>query len=148
MDISLRAARKSDIEWLEPFYELLMRPYVELTHSWDSMKFRESFDASLVSIVMIENEDVGMLKKEHRGDDLYLGDIQIHDDYQGRGIGTYLIKKVIEEGESLDLPVRLRVLKGNPAHELYLRLGFIEEEELDNCYQLVKWVERGSVFDH
>ncbi len=142
MEISLRAARESDIDWLEPFYENLMRPYVELTHPWDAMRFRESFDPSLASIIVADGRDIGLLKKELRSGDLYLGDIQIHSDYQGAGIGTNLVRQVIAEGESLGLPVRLRVHKGNPAHQWYLRLGFTVETELNNCYQLIKLAEQ------
>ncbi len=96
---------------------------------------------------MADDSDIGMLKTERRSDDLYLGDIQIHTDYQGRGIGARLVRQVVAEGESLGLPVRLRVLKGSPAYEWYQRLGFAVETELDNCYQLIKVVEQVAASD-
>ena len=46
------------------------------------------------------------------------------------------VKTVIQSGNLASKPIRLRVLKGNPAKELYLRLGFNEIQILDNCYMM------------
>lgn len=135
MKISQRAASLEDIEWLEPFYESIMRPYyVELKLEWDCTKFRESFDLRITKIIQADGIDIGMLKVEEREDCIYLGDIQIDSGYRGKGIGTKLVKTVIQCGNLASKPIRLRVLKGNPAKQLYLRLGFKEIQQLDNCY--------------
>jgi GNAT superfamily N-acetyltransferase len=135
MKISLRAATIEDIEWLEPFYESIMRPYyIELKWEWDSTKFREFFDPNITKVIQADGIDIGMLRVEEREDCIYLGDIQLDSAYRGRGIGTQLIKTVIRSAIIANKPVRLRVLKGNPAKDLYLRLGFREIQILDNCF--------------
>jgi ribosomal protein S18 acetylase RimI-like enzyme len=78
----------------------------------------------------------GMLKVEDREDCIYVCDIQIDRAYRRKGIGTQLIKTAIESAILANKPIRLRVLKGNPAKDLYLRLGFREIQALDNCYML------------
>jgi GNAT superfamily N-acetyltransferase len=77
-----------------------------------------------------------MLKVEEREDCIYLGDIQIDRAYRGKGIGTQLIKTAIESAMIANKPIRLRVLKGNPAKDLDLRLGFREIQVLENCYMM------------
>ena len=144
MNISLRQARAEDLTWLNGFYESLMRPYVELTHVWDDKKFRESFNPEITSIVQVDGEDIGMLKTEKRVDCIYLGDIQIKEAFQGRGIGTSLIKDVIENAKEIGVPVRLRVLKGNPVKKLYHSLGFVEIADLENCHELEWNIEQAS----
>ncbi|WP_309730013.1 GNAT family N-acetyltransferase [Chamaesiphon sp. OTE_75_metabat_556] len=135
MKISQRAATLDDLEWLEPFYESIMRPYyVELNWEWDKTKFRESFDPNVTKIIQADGIDIGMLKVEERDDCIYLGDIQLDRAYRRKGIGTQLIKTAIESAILASKPIRLRVLKGNPAKDLYLRLGFGEIQALDNCY--------------
>ena len=135
MKISQRAASLEDIEWLEPFYESIMRPYyVELKLEWDRTKFRESFDLVITKIIQADSIDIGMLKVEEREDCIYICDIQIDSGYRGKGIGTKLVKTVIQSGNLASKPIRLLVLKGNPAKELYLRLGFKEIQILANCY--------------
>jgi GNAT superfamily N-acetyltransferase len=96
MKISQRDASWDDLEWLEPFYESIMRPhYIELKLAWDSTKFREYFDPRLTKIIQADGIEIGMLKVEERVDCMYLGDIQIQQAYRNKGIGTSLIESVI-----------------------------------------------------
>jgi ribosomal protein S18 acetylase RimI-like enzyme len=83
-----------------------------------------------------------MLKVEERDDCIYLGDIQIDSAYQNQGIGTKLIETVIHRATIANKPIRLRVLKGNSAKNLYVRLGFREIETLDNSYILERNIDR------
>jgi GNAT superfamily N-acetyltransferase len=137
MEISQRAALAGDIEWLEPFYESIMRPYyVALNCEWDDTKFREYFNPDLTKIIQADGIDIGMIKVEERLDCVYLGDIQIASAYRNKGIGTHLIKTVIKSANLVNKPVRLRVLNGNPAQNLYLRLGFREIEVVDNAWMM------------
>jgi ribosomal protein S18 acetylase RimI-like enzyme len=139
MEITQRAALAADIEWLEPFYESIMRPYyVELNCEWDDTKFREYFNPDKTKIIQADGVDIGMLNVEERSDCIYLGDIQIDSTYRNKGIGTHLIETVIKSANLVNKPVRLRVLKGNPARNLYLRLGFREIQILDNAWMMEK----------
>lgn len=136
MYYTTRPAIDSDLEWLDPFYEELMRPYVELTHKWDRTKFRESFSPEHTHIIQFNNQDIGMLKVEQRNGYIFLGDIQIKKEFQGQGIGSKLVNDLIQKSKSQALPIRLRVLKGNPAKKLYQHLGLALINELDNYYEL------------
>jgi ribosomal protein S18 acetylase RimI-like enzyme len=143
MKISQRAATLEDLEWLEPFYESIMRPYyVEFNYEWDSTKFREHFDPQITKVIQADGIDIGMIRVEARADCIYLGDIQIKREYRDKGIGTQLIETVIQSGNLANKPIRLRVLKGNPAKALYLRLGFKEIQSLDNCHLLERAADR------
>jgi GNAT superfamily N-acetyltransferase len=134
MQISQRDATWDDVEWLEPFYKSVMRPYyVELNLFWDSTKFRDYFDPKLTQIIQVDGVDIGLIKTEERLDCIYLGDIQIQSEYRNKGIGTSLIESVIRLASIVNKPVRLRVLRGNPAKNLYLRVGFKEVEKFDDC---------------
>ena len=140
MSYTTRLATDSDLEWLDPLYEELMKPYVELTHKWDKTKFRESFSPEHTHIIQFGNQDIGMLKVEKRDGYIYLGDIQIKKEFQCQGIGSRLVNNLIQQSQSQALPIRLRVLKGNPAKKLYQRLGFALIKELDNCYEMEYFV--------
>ena len=134
MKIAQRAATWDDVEWLEPFYKSIMYPYyVEMNLTWDDTKFREYFDPQSTKIIQADGLDIGMLKVQERVDCIYLGDIQLDREYRNKGIGTSLIESVIRAAIVANKPVRLRVLRGNPAKKLYIRLGFKEVETFDDC---------------
>jgi len=55
-------------------------------------------------------------------------------DYQRRGIGSHLIERLLAEARSARLPLRLRVLRLDPACALYQRMGFKIVEETPERY--------------
>ncbi|HLM00911.1 MAG TPA: GNAT family N-acetyltransferase, partial [Pyrinomonadaceae bacterium] len=57
-------------------------------------------------------------------DETALVSIRLLPEFQNRGIGTKLIKDVLAASIAKNKPVRLQVLKINPARNLYERLGF------------------------
>jgi len=129
MNFTQRTAVYQDKEWLEPFYESLMRPYVEKTHEWDETLFDKYFEPEKVSIIQVNGIDIGMFKVEYFEDYIYLADIQISEGYQGKGIGSTIIQTLIKKSQKTNLPIRLKVLKVNPARHLYEKLGFQLSEE-------------------
>ena len=136
MKYLLRQATKEDIEWLDPFYEKTMRPYVELTHEWNPTVFREKYNPSNCQIIQIDGMDMGLFKKELKDGSLFLWDIQIEEKYRNCGIGSDLISLLKSEAKLLNLPIRLRVLKGNPADHFYRVHGFKVIDELDYCFEM------------
>lgn len=70
-----------------------------------------------------------MIATEKRDAELFLEKVYILPRVQGQGIGTHLVRRVLDEGLGAGLPVTLRVLKGNPARRLYERLGFVVVEQ-------------------
>lgn len=130
MDFVLRPARAADYEWLWNLKRLTMRPYVEQTWGiWDDFAqeefFRHSYRAEAVQVIVVDRTDAGLLHVEREPHEIFLANIQIHPDFQNRGLGSAVVRTVIETGHQLNLPIRLQVLKVNrDARRLYERLGF------------------------
>ncbi len=57
-------------------------------------------------------------------------EIGLLPEFQGQGIGTALLRQVIEEGHAVGKRVTIHVEKFNPARRLYARLGFREVQDL------------------
>ena len=78
-----------------------------------------------MSIIECEGHSVGGLSLESRLDSIYVHELQVLPQYQGRGIGTRVIENLIEQAAARGLPVTLSVVPANPrAQILYERLGF------------------------
>lgn len=73
---------------------------------------------------------IGLLDVRCNEKEIEVVNIQIHPDYQGRGTGTAILRKILDDGATRGVPVTLRVLKTNEdARRLYQRLGFIDDGE-------------------
>ena len=126
MDISLRPVTERDFDFLWELNVATMRDYVERTWGWDEQwqrrDFEEKFNSREADVVTVNGTDVGYLRVEDREDCLFIASIQIASDFQNQGIGTRLVRDIIDKS---DKPVTLQVLKVNPAAlRLYERLGF------------------------
>lgn len=106
-----------------------MREVIEKTWGWDETWQRADFDRRfaeyIVWIIEAECRAAGSLWLEWRPDSLYIHELQVLPEFQGKSIGTAVIQNVIEQAASRGLPVTLSVVPANPrAKSLYERLGF------------------------
>ena len=80
----------------------------------------EEFD-----VLLIDGSPIGCIRVEDHPDHMHFAEIQILPEFQGRGIGSDIIRNEMARAKGLQKPVRLQVLTSNHrALELYLRLGF------------------------
>lgn len=134
---SLRQATEDDHDFLYALHASTIRQAVEATWGpWDEdfqrQWFKDHWDPRPQQIIVVEGQDVGVLKLERYQDELFLALIEVAPDWQGRGLGTAVIRDVQAQAREAGLPVTLQVLKGNPmARRLYERLGFevVQERE-------------------
>lgn len=66
-----------------------------------------------------------------------LREIQLLPDYRGLGLGAQLLEQVLNHAAQQGKSTKLRVLKKNPAYQLYLRLGFQVYEQSETQYFMV-----------
>ena len=75
-------------------------------------------------LVMLEGEVIGWLQTAATDDALFLAQLFVDTRFQRRGIGSRLMRILIEEAARENRAVTLGVVKTNPARRLYERLGF------------------------
>jgi len=111
-----------------------MRAYVEATWGiWDEAehrsRIRDSFEPSTHRLVHVDGQLAGLLAVKVHAEHVQLVKLFLLPSFQGRGIGTRLVRQVMAQAAAQERPVRLRVLRVNPAQRLYLRLGFVITDE-------------------
>ena len=135
MRISLRPATERDYDFVWWLHGATMRTYVEAIWGWDEAVqrrlFQERFDPPRIEIIECDGEAAGYISVERSEESIFLSSIEIAPDFQGQGIGTDLIRGLQDEAERRGVPLKLRVLQGNPARRLYKRLGFEATEETE-----------------
>jgi ribosomal protein S18 acetylase RimI-like enzyme len=71
--------------------------------------------------------------REHR-----IMDIAFAPEHCGQGLGTALLRDLLDEAAAVGKCVTIHVEKNNPAMRLYRRLGFVAVEDKD-VYDLMRW---------
>jgi len=103
---------------------------LRLNMDWQEASFQEPWKATEVRIITLDDSDIGGCRVLSTTMRFYLRK-SIDRPFQRRGIGTQVIHRLIDEGNRANQPVRLNVVKINPAVHLYERLGFriVDEDE-------------------
>jgi ribosomal protein S18 acetylase RimI-like enzyme len=88
-------------------------------------------------IILFKGEPAGRLILVRTGQEIRLADIALRPAYRRAGIGTVLIKDLMNEAENAGKPIRLQVETQNQqAHSLYERLGFTTTGETMTHFQM------------
>jgi GNAT superfamily N-acetyltransferase len=125
--LALRSAHPEDFDYCARLYfEGMGNLIKELNLDVDShfAGVHQQWDVAQVRIITLDGTDIGWLQSFVKEDALFLGQLFVDKSLRGQGIGTEVIKGLIEEAASADRAITLGVVKTNPALRLYERLGF------------------------
>jgi GNAT superfamily N-acetyltransferase len=139
MQIVLRPAVSQDFEYCKRLYFTGMKKIIEelgLDMAAQAASFLQNWDLAEVRIIAVGNSEVGWLQSSVRDDGLFVAQLFVDDPFQGQGIGTEVMNRLIGEASRLNQAVRLAVVKTNPALRLYERLGFHITHEDDRKFYL------------
>ena len=142
MNPVLRAATAGDRAWLWATKRRCLRPYVELTWGlWDDAAqlagFDSKFDPAEIRIIAGAGRDAGYLAVARGEREFQLFNLMINPEFQNQGLGTAVLRGLLAEARAGGIPVRLQVLKVNPARRLYERLGFTVIEETPTHFRML-----------
>jgi ribosomal protein S18 acetylase RimI-like enzyme len=134
----LRPVADDDREFLVELYDSVREP--ELAHlTWDAAAraafieqqfgaqdahYRTNYPGATLDVIEVDGERAGRLYVHRGPSDIRIMDIAIAPAFRGRGIGTELLRALIEEAERSGRKLSIHVEMNNPAKRLYERLGF------------------------
>lgn len=161
MALRLRRARRTDMEFLFSLYastrteELAVvdwtpaqkEGFLRMQFRAQDAYYRENYPGALFQVVLLDRQPVGRLYLHRRPDEIRVMDISLLPEYRGRGIGTTLLRQVLQEGTERCLPVTIHVERFNPARSLYERLGFqlVEDQGVYLFMKRLPSTEEGHV---
>jgi len=125
----LRPSLECDAEFLYLTAESCFRPIIEvLGRKWSTARMQEKcrHDAlsGMTSIIEVEGRTAGYFIVERRPDEFWLDALVLAPDFQRQGIGATIVSGLRREARSLQVPIRLGVLVGNPAQTFWKQHGF------------------------
>jgi ribosomal protein S18 acetylase RimI-like enzyme len=127
MPVALRPAIDCDFDYCRRLYFGEMEWIIEklnLDRAAQEVGFKGQWNPGQVRIIVLDGVDIGWLQTVTQDDDFFIAQLFVDRPFQRRGIGTELMKRLIEQAERARQAVLLSVVKINPARRLYERLGF------------------------
>lgn len=135
--ISIRPATKNDEAFLldlfastRPEFSLLnlpegqMQALMTMQFNAQRQQYDECYPQAESKIILQDQRPIGRMLVDRSGREFTLIDIAVLPEHRNGGIGTSLVQDLLSEAVVAGKPVRLHVLKSNPALRLYQRLGF------------------------
>jgi ribosomal protein S18 acetylase RimI-like enzyme len=132
------ASTRVDEMAIVPWSEQEKAAFLDMQFRAQDTFYRREFPNSEFDVLLQNGEPIGRLYTNLTPTALHVLDIALLPEYRGNGLGTRLIKDLMEQARSAGLKMTLHVEIFNPARRLYNRLGFTEKQ-VDGIYLLMTW---------
>ncbi len=130
---TMRAVTTDDVEVLADLRATVMRADLVRLGRYDEHRVRQRLRDSLstrhTSAIMIDRELAGCVTVRPAEDGRWLEHFYLAPHQQGRGLGSSVLRTVLERTDAQGATVRLNVLHGSAARRLYERHGFVVETQ-------------------
>lgn len=130
---ALRAAGPADVEVIAELRAVVMRQDLERLGRFDEhrvrQRLRDSFTSQYTSVIVADGAFAGCVTVRPAEDGRRLEHFYLDPDLQGRGLGTAVLRALLDRTDADGERVRLIVLQGSAARRLYERHGFTVEAE-------------------
>ncbi|MFD7017747.1 GNAT family N-acetyltransferase [Streptomyces sp. NPDC059161] len=129
----MRPARSADVEAIAELKAVVMRADLERLGRFDEhrvrQRLRDSFSPRYTSVIEADGAFAGCVTFRPADDGHWLEHFYLAPGVQGRGLGSAVLRTLLQRTDADGVPVRMIVLQGSAARRLYERHGFTVEAE-------------------
>ena len=131
-----RARELAQVQWEEGQKEAFVRWQFEMQQK----EYETRFPAARYEVILVDGVPAGRIWVGSDDKQIRLLDIAVMEEFQNRGVGTILLRRLMDEATQANKPLRHMVFVLNDnAHRFYERLGFRVIEDLGG-YKHMEWV--------
>jgi GNAT superfamily N-acetyltransferase len=134
---STRAEELAQVDWPDAQKDAFLTMQFDAQHAY----YQENYPHAAFDLILLDDQPIGRLYLDQWDDQIRIVDIALLPEQRGQGIGTALLRAILDQGRQLALPVTIHVERFNPALRLYDRLGFRTIED-KGVYLLMEWSPR------
>lgn len=145
-------AKPDDLEALVSLRIAAMRESLERVGRFDPIRARQrlvdSFKPEHTRLILVRDALAGCVALGPGPDeDLWLEHFYLAPEFQRRGLGGGVLKRLLTESDEANAAIRLSVLIESAANTFYPRFGFVEthREEVDIFYRRAAALTRDQV---
>jgi GNAT superfamily N-acetyltransferase len=132
-----RAEEMAQVPWNEAQRET----FLKMQFSAQQLHYRTYHPDSTHDIILLDAQPIGRLYVARSAEEISILDITILPEHRNKGIGTPLIKRLMDEAAEAGKPLTIYVESFNPSRRLFERLGFSKVED-DGINYLLEWRAR------
>ncbi|MET9615488.1 GNAT family N-acetyltransferase [Kitasatospora indigofera] len=133
VDWEIRPASGADVEAVAELRSVVLRADLERLGRYDGQRvrqrLRDAFAPAHTWVIEVGGAFAGCVSLRPAGDAHWLEHFYLAAHLQGSGVGTAVLRGLLERCDREGTRVRLNVLQGSPARRLYERHGFTAETE-------------------
>ena len=100
--------------------------------------YQATYPNAAYQVILLDGRPAGRLYVARLPDQMLVIDIALLPEYRNAGIGSRLLRNLLDEAALAGKPVRIHVEKFNPALRLYDRLGFTPIAD-QGVYWFMEW---------
>jgi ribosomal protein S18 acetylase RimI-like enzyme len=128
MAINLRSASSDDYPFALKLYVEAIRPLASAWREWvdvdQGVQFASLWRPADTHIIVLDGQEIGWVEFRTTEDEIFLKQLYISPSHQRRGIGSQVMRLLLEEQRGTAKSMALFVLRNNPAFRFYKRHGF------------------------
>ncbi|MEU4289162.1 GNAT family N-acetyltransferase [Kribbella sp. NPDC026596] len=129
----LRSAEPADLEAIVELRAVVMRPDLVRLGRFDEhrvrQRLRDGYSPQHTSVIVVDGAFAGSVAVRPAEDGRWLEHFYLAPELQGRGLGSAVLRTLLQDSDANGAVVRLNVLQGSPAQRLYERHGFAVESQ-------------------
>ena len=102
-----------------------MDAFIRMQFDAQGRHYRAWYPRAAFSVILVDGEPVGRLIVDRSGDGMQIVDLAILPQYQGAGVGSSVVRGLIDEARAAGWPLRCQVELSNPARSFWESLSFV-----------------------
>ena len=142
----LYASTRADVHQIQDWNNEQKEQFLRMQFNAQHTHYQKHFPTAEFNVILNKKrKSIGRFYLHQRKDEFRIVDISLLPQHRRKGIGSTIIKNVMEQGRLAGLPVRLHVARFNPALSWYTRMGFENIEETEMRF-LMEWSFKKAVY--
>jgi GNAT superfamily N-acetyltransferase len=112
--------------------------FMQMQFAAQQQDYKRRFPDGDHRLLLVDGEPAGRVYLARSGKEIRILDIALLPEHRNKGIGTGVIKGLLDEAARTQRPIRVYVEQFNPAMRLFERLGFSKTEDIGSHF-LLEW---------
>jgi ribosomal protein S18 acetylase RimI-like enzyme len=131
---STRVDEMAMVDWSDEQKAAFLQMQFRAQHDY----YHQHYIGAHFDVIQLDDVPVGRMYVHRMAQEYRLMEITLLPEYRGQGIGSALIRQVMDRARAEGVSVTLHVENYNRAYQLYRRMGFVDIGQ-NGVYTLLEW---------